>query len=359
MGDGDHVGGVVEHDETRRTESAPGRPHRVVARRCVEQLDGQDRIGDAGDGGDDAPILAGATTDLLDDLADRRAHRQLRDTGPTGVAADRAHDGPRRVCRAERPEPVGAVDDDSRHIGERLDVVGQHEADTGRCVVVRIRPVGSGGGQALAIRRGSAREWLTSFDHLEQCGLLAEQVLARSDRDANVDITQPSGVGCFGDGVRHASPFTRERSLQRDDNVASVYRRRGDQGALQYAVRIASEQHPILERARFAFGTVHDDDRWGTAGDRGGHGLPLHAGRETGPAPAAQAGGLDLFGDADALEPACGIEGLATSRRNVVGEGIDRVFVEDAVDHRHGARMPDPPTGKPDRPRHQCGSEHQ
>ena len=92
FGDGDEVGGVVEHDEARRAESAPGLPHRVVARGRVEQLDRQDRIGDAGDGSDDPPVVAGATTDLLDDLADRCAHRELGDTGAAGVAADRAHD---------------------------------------------------------------------------------------------------------------------------------------------------------------------------------------------------------------------------------------------------------------------------
>ena len=49
--------------------------------------------------------------------------------------------------------------------------------------------------------------------------------------------------------------------------MAGVHRRGGDQRALEDAVRIAAEQRPILERPRFAFGTVHDDDGWGSVGD--------------------------------------------------------------------------------------------
>ena len=66
---------------------------------------------------------------LVDELAQRRAHRQLVDAGPLHVAATRSRASARGSSRGRCAlNHVGAALDDVRHAGQRLDVVDDGRA---------------------------------------------------------------------------------------------------------------------------------------------------------------------------------------------------------------------------------------
>ena len=75
-----------------------------------------------------------------------------------------------------------------------------------------------------------------------------------------------------------------------DVSTAGAERPRGDDEAFDQAVRIFEDQEVILVRASFAFVRVHHDVH-GLPGIAG-HEAPLHPGRESGAATAAEAGML-------------------------------------------------------------------
>ena len=63
-----------------------------------------------------------------DQLAQRRVHRRLVDARPLHVAADAEQLRSAVLLRSERREPLRAVEDDQRHVAERLDVVHRRRA---------------------------------------------------------------------------------------------------------------------------------------------------------------------------------------------------------------------------------------
>ena len=127
VGDRDEIGRVVEHEKSGGTEPAAGRRQRFIGGRRVEHRLGQERIGNARQGRHEPLARPRSATDLVDDLPDRCPERHLADAVPSGIAAHRADDGPRRFVGAERSEPGRALHHDPRHVRQRLDVVGEHE----------------------------------------------------------------------------------------------------------------------------------------------------------------------------------------------------------------------------------------
>ena len=53
--------------------------------------------------------------------------------------------------------------------------------------------------------------------------------------------------------------FAFERRFQAEDDPVRPDGRRGDERALDRLVRVVPQERPVLERARLAFGRVHDD----------------------------------------------------------------------------------------------------
>ena len=125
-GDGDEIGGVVEHDEPGRAEARAGRAHVVVAHGRVERAGGQR----AGWRRRTAPPRSPGPGGHR-----RRARRSPRAAGCRARTRRRRHVTvspltvhtmvPGESLGAELPEPVGAVADDPGQVGEGLDVAGQ------------------------------------------------------------------------------------------------------------------------------------------------------------------------------------------------------------------------------------------
>ena len=86
----------------------------------------------------DLAALPHAAADVVDDLVERDAHRQLEHAGLVDVARD-AHDArAARAAHAELVEPGAALVDDERHVHQRLDVV-----DDRRVAEQALRPPGT------------------------------------------------------------------------------------------------------------------------------------------------------------------------------------------------------------------------
>ena len=71
----------------------------------------------------DLPAAGHTAADFIDHLAQRGAHRHFDQPGVLHLAGQREDLGAAAVGSADAVEPIGPVDDDSRHVGERLDIV--------------------------------------------------------------------------------------------------------------------------------------------------------------------------------------------------------------------------------------------
>src|SRR5262249_7852194 len=74
------------------------------------------------------PAVRDAPRVLVDDLAERRPHRELVRAGTDHVAGDAVELRPGALFRPDAAEPVGSAQHDPRHAGERLDVVDDRRA---------------------------------------------------------------------------------------------------------------------------------------------------------------------------------------------------------------------------------------
>ena len=235
----------------------------------------------AGDHGLERAAVAHAAGAPVDELAQRDVHRRFVDARPPDVARHAVELRPAVLLRPERREPLRAVSQDERHVGERLDVVhgGRTvvEADDGRKrrLVARLR--------ALAFERFEQRRLFARFVRARAA---MDEDVAVEARSENVLAEESARVGLVDrvlEHVLHVEELAADVDVGhlRADGVA------GDRAALDQQVRIALHQQVVLERPRLAFVGVAGDvfrvrrllvDE-----------LPFHAGRKPGAAAAAQA----------------------------------------------------------------------
>ena len=168
--------------------------------------------------------------------------------------------------------------------------------------------VAVGGLHAVAVRRRHPRERRVAVEHLEQRGLLAEQVAVGAGDAAQLDAVGPAAVrrsSSMAVCTRLATAVA-ERFMPDDHPVGADGVGR-DERALEHLVRVAAQQRAVLERAGLALGAVDDDGRR-LAAAQPGDGAPLGAGREPGAAPPAQPRGLDHLDEGRRLDGPGGLE---------------------------------------------------
>jgi hypothetical protein len=137
------------------------------------------------------------------------------------------------------------------------------------------------------IGRAQARQTALAFDGFDHGGLFAADVGAGTA--AQVDLWQAGGwrrglqLGQFGLQQGAAAVVF---VAQVDVDAADAHRPGGNQHAFQKTVRVAFQQHTVLEGAGFAFVDVHGHQ---ARRRLGAHDAPLAPGRETRAAQPAQA----------------------------------------------------------------------
>ena len=153
------------HDQPGRAEQRAGLLDVIEAGRRVEMLVEQERHRrSAGDDRLERAAVEHALRVLVavDQLAQRRVHRRFVDARPLHVAADAEQLRAAVLLRTERGEPLRAVQDDERHVAERLDVVHR-----GRALIE------AGDGRE---RRLDARLRALAFERFDERRLLARLV---------------------------------------------------------------------------------------------------------------------------------------------------------------------------------------
>ena len=155
--------------------------------------------------------------------------------------------------------------------------------------------LGSGGEQAVEIRRQPPRERFVAFDHLEQRLLLPEEVLLGSGHHGDLDAFEPAGLLYLREGAADGRQLGLEAGLQRDERVTGADSLGGDQETLEHGVGVGAHEGAVFERARLAFGSVgHGVARAGpTVGDR----APLDRSGEPRSAAPTQSSSADLADD--------------------------------------------------------------
>src|SRR6185295_8506112 len=136
-----------------------------------------------------------------------------------------------------------------------------------------------------------------ALERLDERGFFAADVGARATVHDDLEIeARPEDVlaeEALGARVveraRQSVEAEREFAAEIDERLIALDRERRDDDSLDELVRIALDQHPILERRRLAFVAVHHE----VAGEQvGWQERPLLTGREVGAAPPAQTGEL-------------------------------------------------------------------
>ncbi len=201
------------------------------------------------------------------------------------MAGQREQPRPRGAAGAQRGERGAAVVHDPGDVGHGLDVV-----DHGGLAVEA-----DGGGEERGL---DAREAALALERLEQRRLLAADVGAGAgvhddvEREARVeDVAAHRAVG-VGLVQRRLQALEAQGELpaQVDEGLADLQRVGRDQHALEDLVRVALNEHVVLEGGRLGLVAVdHQVGQRVLAQHR-----PLAPGREAGAAPAQQAGRVDL-----------------------------------------------------------------
>ena len=124
--EGHRAGPVVEHDE--RPGAQPASDQGLVGKVQVGRQSASTRKSGGGAAREGAPGTRSPPSFLRrgpQDLAERRAHRQLPEAGPVDLAADAVDLRAALAGQAQPAEPVGPVVDDVRDRAEGFDVVDQ------------------------------------------------------------------------------------------------------------------------------------------------------------------------------------------------------------------------------------------
>src|SRR6185369_5578137 len=253
-----------------------------------------------------------AAADVVDDRAQRRAHRHFHHAAVADVARQGHELGSLAACGAYAGVPVGAAFDDLRHVGP-----GLHVVEVARLVA------DAGDRRADVLGPRLRRQ---AFDGTHQRARFAR------DEDADVEMQLDVEVEARTEDVfaeQSVFPGLRERLLDVLDQLRRVVagvdvalmradREGADDQAFEYLVRIAGEEGPVHERAGLAFVTV-DDDVLFVAG-RILRGFPFLPGGEAAAATAAQIGLLHFVDDLVGrhLEQRLGQRRIAAHRKIVV-----------------------------------------
>ena len=232
-------------------------------------------------------FVADAAREPVDEVAERHAELDLVVAGLVHVARHREDARAGRAVDAELGVLLAAHLHDVRHGRQRLDVV--HDG--------RLRVEALDRGE----RRPDARHAALALERFEQRGLLAADVRARAAVHDDVevearaeDVLAEEALARARRRSRAIEPFVAERELaaQVDEREVALDRVRRDRDALDELVRIALDEHAVLERRRLAFVGVHHE----VARERvGRQERPLLRGREAGAAAAAQPRHLHLL----------------------------------------------------------------
>ena len=192
--------------------------------------------------------------------------------------------------RGELLEPRRAVRDDARHARERLDVV-----DGGGPA-----PQARGRGIRAAWRAGPRR---LALERVEERGFFAADVAAAAPVDVDVervarvrDCSRPAGSPRRASSIACSSwsRLPEVLAADEDESVGHPHRVAGDGHALDQDVRVALDQHPILEGAGLHLvGVAHQVLGPAVALLAGRHERPLEPRGESRAAAPAQAGILD------------------------------------------------------------------
>ena len=138
-------------------------------------------------------------------------------------------------------------------------------------------------------RRVDARERESPVQGLEQPRLLAVEVLGRTAEHLEGHAARPARRPHGRDRLVQTRALAAERLLHREDDPRRAHGVRGDQRALDDAVRVDAHEGAVLEGSGLALGAVDDDGRrLGRAAGVLVHGAPLATGREPGAAPAPE-----------------------------------------------------------------------
>ncbi len=181
---------------------------------------------------------------------------------------------------------AGALADDPRHAGERLDVVDER----------RLPPEP----RLRRVRRPQPRHAPVPLQRLDERRLLAADERARAlahlqreaERAAEDPFAQQAGRGCGLDGRAHVPHRDRVLAPDVEEPLAGADRVGGNGQALDDAKRVAFEDGAIHERAGIALVAVADHVL--AVAGRAPREVPLDRRREPGATAAAQTRGADL-----------------------------------------------------------------
>ena len=252
-----------------------------------------------------SPPVRDPAAEVVDQLAQRHAHRQLVVAAVDNVAGEREDARARRVGRgADLRVLLRAELDDLRDGRDRLDVVDQAR-----------RGVEAGDGRERRLR---ARLAALALERLEQRRLLAADVRAgaavEDDRDAAEQLRL---VHLLERRLDHLE-LVQVLAADVDEDLVAADRVRRDQAALDQPVRDGEHDLAVLEGARLRL--VRVDDEVGRLAGALREEARLAAGREEGAAAAAEARVEDLLDDLRRLHRARLRERLEAADGAVVRE---------------------------------------
>jgi len=325
--DVDHAGPVVHDDH------AAGAHHRARLGQPLV-VDGQveQGLGDAATRGAagldrlERAVAEDPTTDVEDDPAQGRPHRQLDEAGVLDLADQRKRLGALRPVGAHGSEPLAAAVDDRPDAGPGLDVV-EHRRQVEEALVGRVHVLGAGLAD-LALQRA------------HQGGRLPAHEGAAAARDPDVEV-EARPHDALAEQPQAARLLQRDGQVDHgqrvlvadvDETLVGADRPGADHHALEHRVRVALHDRAVLERSRVALVAVAQHEA--PIARRAPARPPLAAGVEAGAAAAALARDRHLL---DHLVRRHLEEGLGKPRVGALGDRIEDVGRVDAADvaHRH------------------------
>ena len=278
-----------------------------------------------------------ASADVVDELAQRRAERELVVPGPLDVPGDGVDDGAGRSLGAELRVPGAALLDDDRDRGQGLDVVDQRR----RGVQPRDRRE----------RRPRPRLAAVTLERLEQRGLLAADVRAGAAMEDERDVAEQLRVAhLVGSSLQHLV-LGRVLASDVDEDVLRPDRVRRDQAPLDEPVRNPAHDLPVLERPRLGLVGVGNDVRRLARHLRRLDEAELAPHRKACAAPPAEGRRRDLLDHLLAGQPTRLLERCVTADRPVLGELRQVAVVGAREDESLGLSHRSAPRRSPARPR--------